>query len=395
MIADRQRLLGLLAQYAENNISPQDFEELCAYMNQPDADPVLLQALAEVGKDLALKPIIAEDKDRVYLQIKNHPDFVTAKPAKKSGLRIFWRGAAAAILILGIGIGYKLLNTPATKPAEIAAKTFAKEKIDMGNQMAVLTLANGKQVALGKSKSGSVTDEGTYSVDQQKGLLKYNNAVDNAGPVDAFNTVTIPKGSNYQLILSDGTKVWLNTNSSLTYPVAFNGKSREVTLTGEAYFEVVHNSAKPFIVNNALANVTVLGTHFNVKAYPDEKMTTTLLNGSVKVSKRNGGSAIIKPDQEAVVSYAQTNVGVQDIDAEEAIAWKNGYFLFNNQNIKEVMQTISRWYDVDIEYQGNMAGKTFGGTIARFEHVETLLKSIELTGVIHFKKEGRRIIVMP
>jgi len=395
MIADRQRLLSLLAQYAENNISPQDFEELCAYMNQPDADPVLLQALAEVSKDLALKPIIAEDKDRVYLQIKNHPDFVTAKPAKNAGLRIFWRGAAAAILILGIGIGYKLLNTPATKPAEITAKTFAKEKIDMGNQMAVLTLANGKQVALGKSKSGSVTDEGTYSVDQQKGLLKYNNAADNAGPVDAFNTVTIPRGSNYQLILSDGTKVWLNTNSSLTYPVAFNGKSREVTLTGEAYFEVVHNSAKPFIVNNALANVTVLGTHFNVKAYSDEKMTTTLLNGSVKVSKRNGGSAIIKPDQEAVVSYAQTNVGVQDIDAEEAIAWKNGYFLFNNQNIKEVMQTISRWYDVDIEYQGNMAGKTFGGTIARFEHVETLLKSIELTGVIHFKKEGRRIIVMP
>nr|WP_067054548.1 FecR family protein [Mucilaginibacter sp. L294] len=394
MIADRQRLLGLLAQYAKNEISPQDFEELSAYMNQPDADPVLLQALTDVNKGLALKPVSADDKDRIYQKIKNHPDFIASK-YKSSKLRVLWRGVAAAAILLGIGIGYNMLKVSDHKPVVVITKAKVQEKIDMGSKMAVLTLSNGKQVLLGKSMSGLIITEAGYSVNQQQGLLKYDGTSNKDSQDDALNTITVPQGSNYQLILSDGTKVWLNTNSSITYPVAFKGKSREVSLTGEAYFEVVHNASKPFIVNNELANVTVLGTHFNVKAYPDEKMTTTLLNGSVKVSKNGGGSTTIKPDQEATVSFGQSSVRVENIDAEEAIAWKNGYFLFNNENIKEVMKTIGRWYDVDIDYQGDMTGKTFGGTIARFERVETLLKSIEMTGVIHFKKTGRRITVMP
>jgi transmembrane sensor len=394
MIADRQRLLGLLAQYAKNEISPQDFEELSAYMNQPDADPVLLQALTEVSKGLALKPVSAEDKDLIYQKIKNHPDFIASKH-KPSKLRVLWRGVAAAAILLGIGIGYNMLKVADHKPVVTIARAKVHEKIDMESKMAVLTLSNGKRVPLGKSMSGLIATDAGYSVNQQQGLLKYDGTSNNDVQDGAFNTITVPQGSNYQLILSDGTKVWLNTNSSITYPVAFKGKSREVSLTGEAYFEVVHNTSKPFIVNNVLANVTVLGTHFNVKAYPDEKMVTTLLNGSVKVSKIGGGSTTIKPDQEAIVSFGQSNVRVYNIDAEEAIAWKNGYFLFNNENIKDVMKTIGRWYNVDIDYQGDMTGKTFGGTIARFERIEMLLKSIEMTGVIHFKKTGRRITVMP
>lgn len=263
-----------------------------------------------------------------------------------------------------------------------------------------LTLQNGTRVILSEANAGKLTEEMGITVSKAKdGLLVYTiNTPDvNAGGTDTttvFNTITTPRGEQYQLILQDGTKVWLNAATSLKFPVAFKGRQRTVELSGEAYFEVARNKKKPFLVSAHGTTVQVLGTHFNVNAYKDDSgVITTLLEGSVRVA-RGKSNTLIAPGQQALAAENQTNIIVKSADIEETMAWKNGFFTFHNTPITEIMKTLARWYDIEVEYQGKVSDKQFGGTIARNMDVTEILNNMQLTGAIHYKIQGRRVIIM-
>jgi ferric-dicitrate binding protein FerR (iron transport regulator) len=208
-----------------------------------------------------------------------------------------------------------------------------------------------------------------------------------------MNTLTTPRGGQYEVMLPDGTKVWLNSASSLTYPVTFAGKERRVELTGEAYFEVAKNTSSPFFVKTSGQTVKVLGTHFNINSYEDEKcVKTTLLEGSVVITSDGNKQAVnLKPGQQSVNKAASFDV-INEADIDEAVAWKNGKFLFRNTDLQTVMRQLSRWYDVDVEYQGTIAERHYRGRISRNVPVSQVFEILKTSG-INFIINGRTIIV--
>ncbi|GGB23687.1 hypothetical protein GCM10011500_44910 [Mucilaginibacter rubeus] len=262
-------------------------------------------------------------------------------------------------------------------------------------------MAGGSVVVLNDIKNGEIATQAGVQVSKTKeGLLVYkdNRTAGNKKPdinEPDQNTVTTPRGGQYQIVLSDGTKVWLNAATALKYPTSFSGKDRKVELSGEAYFEVAKNATKPFkVVVNGL-EVQVLGTHFNVMAYDNEKVVkTTLLEGKVRLFK-NGHEAVLKPGEQGVLNNQSSLFEVKDVKVDDETAWKNGFFAFNNESIETIMRQISRWYDVDVAFSEKMMRRNFGGSVSRYENVGTVLKALELTGSVHFNVEGRRITVMP
>jgi len=276
-------------------------------------------------------------------------------------------------------------------------------KITPGGNKAVLTLANGSKISLTDVKNGEVANQSgikiTKSRDSQ--LVYQQSAVSSTAKEITYNMIETPKGGQFQLILSDGTKVWLNAASSLRYPSAFGRGDRKVELVGEAYFEVAKNAAKPFLVSSSKQVVQVLGTHFNINAYTNEPVvSTTLLEGSVKViSPFTNTYKIIKPGQQSIIHRDDTNntgIKVKNIDPDEAVAWKNGYFMFEKEGLASILRKVSRWYDVEIENpQGDKLDKLlFSGTLSKYSDVTKVLRKLELTESVHFKIIGRRIIVM-
>lgn len=298
------------------------------------------------------------------------------------------RVAAAASIILALGLGWYFLAKQ--KPKKEEFPIASNNDIAPGSSMAILTLSDGRKVKLDGHSKGTIATQGNTAVTKgAEGLVSYK--ANGNGSTATFNTITTPKGGEYQVMLPDGTHVWLNAASSLKYPVAFNGQERKVELTGEAYFEVARNKAKPFRVTSAGQTVEVLGTHFNVNAYPDEAdITTTLLEGAVKVSKANRG-ALLKPGQQAI---AGENITVEEADTDLAVAWKNGKTYFKNADIPTMMRSLSRWYNVDVVYSGEIPLRTFTGGIPRKSNLSTLLKILNEMN-IHARIEGRKIIVTP
>ena len=269
--------------------------------------------------------------------------------------------------------------------------------ITPGRNRAVLTLANGKKLDLDDTQTGIISRQGASIVSKSAdGKLAYGNNTDTRDKnAVTYNTIETPRGGQYQLTLADGTEVWLNAGSSLKYPTTFTGKERKVELTGEAYFEVAKNKEKPFSVALNGMEVEVLGTHFNVMAYNDENtIETTLLEGSVKLTK-DGSSTMLIPNQKGVLNSGASNFRVHVVNTENVIAWKNGFFKFDDENIETIMRKVARWYDVDVSYKGNLKRQNFGGKVPRFKDISQLLTTLELTGTIHFKIDGRRITVMP
>ncbi len=263
-----------------------------------------------------------------------------------------------------------------------------------GQDKALLTLADGSVIPLDSAGNGVLASQNYASVTNNNGKLIYN-ALDTADVLSTvFNTISTPRGGQYQIVLADGTKVWLNAASSLQYPVAFNGNERRVLLNGEAYFEVAKNKSKPFIVQVKDVNVTVLGTHFNIMSYDDEdRIATTLLEGSVNIAKA-GVSKLILPGQQMRFYKSGKNELKDNADIEQAVAWKNGKFNFADADIKTIMRQLSRWYNIDVVYDAQLPDANFGGILGRKEDVGQLLKVFELTGRVHFKIEGTKITVM-
>ena len=277
-----------------------------------------------------------------------------------------WRMAAACVVgFLAFSTYLLLRNNSNHQTAQtLADNKIAKNDIKPGSDKAVLTLADGSTIMLQDAQNGAIAQQGSANVVKLNGKLDYN-ASGSQTPEILYNTIATPRGGQYEVQLPDGTHVWLNAASSLRFPTAFTGINREVELTGEAFFEVAKNKSIPFVVNVQHNKVTVLGTHFNINAYSDEKsINTTLLEGSVKF---NAGlqEKLLKPGQQSVFTPATAALTVKPVDINQVIAWKNGFFEFDNTDLATIMRQISRWYDVDISYQTRDSKSLFGGGISR------------------------------
>lgn len=320
-----------------------------------------------------------------------------AKQKRRRLLRVraWYAAAATIILILSSGLYFNNLR----KKAPVLTKTESprfKNDVLPGDNRAVLTLDDGSQINLDDAQNGVLASEDNTDIRKTgSGKLEYS-AGEKLIQSVKYNTLSTPMGGQYQLSLPDGSKVWLNSGSSIRFPTAFIGKERVVELKGEAYFDITENKKMPFIVrtNNSM-DIKVLGTQFNVMAYDDEKsINTTLVEGSVQILKESG-TAFLEPGQAAILNKGTGKIKVAEADIDEAVAWKNGYFIFSNENIESIMRKVSRWYNIEVDYQGNLSNKDFVGTISRDKNISELLKMLELTGAIHFKVDGRRVTVMP
>jgi transmembrane sensor len=313
------------------------------------------------------------------------------KPTIKRGYRLWPRIVAAASILLILSIGGYFLLDQSKSEEKWVAQNF-KNDIIPGSNSATLTLGNGKVVVLNATANGRLAVQGNMAVKKTSdGKLEYRVISNTDGEV-MENTLTTRRKEQYKVVLADGTNVWLNASSSIKYPTQFNGKYRDVTVTGEAYFEVAHNAAKPFRVISATQTIEVLGTHFNVNTYADEPaVSTTLLEGSVKVFNFNA-SKIIKPGEQAVLMGGQLDVRTANV--EETVAWKNGYFRFNKENIESIMRKLSRWYDIDVVFDGPVPDEEYIGTCARSRNISEVLKVLQYSKSVHFKIEGRRITVL-
>ncbi|MEO5998254.1 MAG: FecR domain-containing protein [Chitinophagaceae bacterium] len=301
--------------------------------------------------------------------------------------------AAAAVFLIGTFSYFFLFNTT-SKPAQIVKVLRNDVKAPQSNK-AMITLANGQKIYLDSVGNDSLATQGNVKLVKLKGgEIAYQQSAGDGGKNLQYNTLTNPRGSKViNMFLADGSKIWLNAGSAVTYPVAFVGVERKVSVTGEAYFEVAHDASKPFIVNYSSMSVEVLGTHFNINAFEDEDhdVKVTLLKGSVKIDNENA-NRLLKPGQQALVNK---EIKVKsDVDLSFVMAWKDGYFQFNNASLQNVLKQVSRWYDVDVVYEGSNQPRQFVGEMQKNLNLSEMLKILEKNEV-HFRIEEKRLIVKP
>lgn len=310
--------------------------------------------------------------------------------------QLWKRVSSAAAIIMTVGLCYYSFRSE-----HMTVSTIARiQDVSPGANKAVLTLANGKKISITDAKDGELARQSGISIKKTAdGQLVYTaDGSDPVGKNPIYNTIETPRGGQYQVILPDGTKVWLNAASSIKFPTTFSGlANRKVELNGEAYLEVAKNKAFPFIVKTAEQEVEVLGTHFNVNSYNDEEaIKTTLLEGAVLVhlNKNDPGQKEIRlvPGQQSAV-YKAGAATVAVVDVNDAIAWKKGYFEFTNENVYQIMRKVARWYDVQVIYEGDIPLSTMEGTMSRFQNVSKILDIMQSTGLLKFKIEGRKIYV--
>jgi transmembrane sensor len=385
---DKQSFFSLLDKYQEGTASA--------------AEQVLIEEYYRRMEKAGATELTADEeaalKEAMYKQISAHLAEQESKVVSIKRKR-YGMAAAAAVLLTMIGAGSYVwfLKQPVETPQQ--AKTIKPKPSDLppGRDAAVLILADGHTIIL-DSASGTISQQGGTTVINANGQVSYaNTSGKNKPSTIVYNTVSTARGNQYQLVLADGSKVWLNSASSLRFPTSFNSDKREVELDGEGYFEIAKNAAKPFHVKTQTQDIEVLGTHFNVNAYNDEtSVKTTLLEGSVVVKSEAAArnSVILKPGQQAVLSRANSPFTIDHSpDIDQVMAWKNGWFEFEKTDIKTIMRQISRWYDVDIRYETKTDNETYGGRISRNLNLSNILKMLENYGV-HFKLEGKTLTVI-
>ncbi|SMC39809.1 FecR family protein [Pedobacter africanus] len=297
--------------------------------------------------------------------------------------KLWPRIAAAASIILLAGVGLWLGSSYIPGFQDRTAQ-YAHD-VAPGRNRATITLDDGKMIDLSDGKSGVVMGDGKLSYNDGSPVATASRA-----SRTAMASVVTPRGGTYEVVLPDGTKVQLNASSSIKFPSSFKSLAeRRVELNGEAYFEVAKNKKQPFIVKSRNQEVRVLGTHFNVNAYDDEAATkTTLLEGSIQINHK-----ILKPDQQAV--QAAGNISIREVNATDAVDWKNGEFICDNEPLESLMRKISRWYDVEVVYSNpELKERTYSGSLSRYDHVIGVLKALEFAGTIKFKLENRRIQIL-
>ncbi|QEH41816.1 FecR family protein [Chitinophaga sp. XS-30] len=387
-IQQQEKLQSLLSRYVEGSIGETEVEELSRFLKDEQYDDIVKQILTDLSAHITPAGTEKEEMQKMISRVKE----VSANMPMRERVP-YTRWAAAAVLVLMFGVGGYFLFYGDGQPALAPVTTRYSNDIPPGGNKAILTLADGSTITLDDAGPGALAQQGsTQIVKTGTGSLAYNSVAGDG--VVHYNTLTTPFGGRYQVVLPDGSRVWLNAGSSLRYPTAFAGNSREVELSGEAYFEVTGNAAKPFRVRaQDGTSVEVLGTHFNVSAYAGESQsTTTLLEGAVQVSKGQGNSRLA-PGQQAIAGNTVQVLANADINA--AVAWKNGLFMFNDADIETIMKQLSRWYDIEVVYEGGPVKELFNATIPRDVPVSKVFELLELTNLIHFKIDGKKVTVIP
>lgn len=393
------RLKYLLKQFATDASTPDEVRELFGWIKKSNDDTLLKDKIRELWNAQGSEKELPEaDWNVIYAKIMQ-----TQVKKKKY---IWWQYAAAAMFILSVSVAaYLWLNKPADRLVVQQREAPNQDDILPGGEKAVLTLADGTEVLLDSVNTGVLSQQGNVKITKlNNGQLSYqftnNSGESNNGEI-LYNTIVTPRGGQYQIVLADGTKVWLNAASSLRFPATFVGKAREVELTGEGYFEVAHNQAMPFKVTVNGVEVNVLGTHFNISAYPDDaNVKTTLLEGSVRIEK-DGAGKTISPGEQARISNksnsANPNISVRKVDVGDVVAWTNGRFIFHDDNIQSVMKQLARWYDVSVSFEGDITNEEFVGVInrSRYENISEILGMLEKTRTVSFVVNRRHVTVMP
>lgn len=366
------------------------FEQL---LHSMESEQALQQHLDEMLGQV--EPVAAEETQQ-YLYERIKENYIKEKPAGRVHfLRNPWlRYAAAVIIIAGLAV-YFWKNEPKKETSAAAVSKQMRTDVEPGRDGAILTLADGRRLVLDSLGNGIIATQNGAKVVLSNGALSYDQN-GNASTGIIYNTMHTPKGRQFQLVLPDGTKVWLNAASSITYPTVFTGNSRKVEINGEAYFEVVKNAQMPFIVAIPRGGeVKVLGTHFNINAYEDEDaVRTTLLEGSVTVKSAAESFIFLKPGEQAVLSRANSPLTIHySPNLEQVMAWKNGLFNFNGYDIKAVMREIGRWYDLDIVYEAEPEPEEVMGELQRNLSLSQVMKILQKIHV-KYRIEGRQLIVM-
>lgn len=387
---DQQRINHLISGFLNGNLTAAEKAELDDFLKDPVNRETFVSAVSHLTGEEEEQAAFDESLEPVLSRVLD----VDRTPATKIVRFRFPYRRVAAIVVLAAGIaGYFYWSHKAPQKHELAGNEQATpEEVMPGSNKATLILEDGTAVPLDSTGSQTIK-QGNTVVQRNNGQLLYSGR-----PVAAklvYNILATPKGGQYQVVLPDGTKVWLNAASRLKYPVAFTGSDRLVELEGEAYFETTKDAHKPFIVKAGDLKVQVLGTSFDIMAYKDEKHThTTLISGAVKVASEKE-SKLLQPGQQAVMNTNAGNIGVNTVNTDEVIAWKNGYFSFRDADIAAVMRQLERWYDITVSYPSGIPKGTFSGEMGRGLTLSEALKILEQTNVNFKIQEGRHIVILP
>jgi ferric-dicitrate binding protein FerR (iron transport regulator) len=381
------RINYLLQQFQSGQLSQEERQELLVLV---EAQPDLLKAeIAEMIDKEDQNPSKGSTSSDWPAVLKNIFTVDKGQAPKKVSLFPVMKWLSAAVILIAASFSmFFYLN----KKKEHVYTT----DVLPGNNKAILTLADGKKISLSDALNGDIAEQSGISISKTAdGQIVYTVAKTESSDDDRMNTISTPNGGEWQIKLPDGSLVWLNAASSLTYNLNLaSAKQRLVKLQGEAYFEVAKDKAHPFVVSTEKQTVEVLGTHFNINSYPDERVTkTTLLEGSIRVSHRDTQETeILQPGEQSIVS--SSGISVNEVDTDEFIAWTKGYFMFNNERQESIMRKLSRWYNVEVEYADEAAKNVmYYGTVSRFEKVSKVLRKFEQTGEVRFDIKANKIIV--
>ncbi|NML21210.1 FecR family protein [Pseudoflavitalea sp. G-6-1-2] len=397
---DTSKLSFLYHKLIDGTASSAEKAELARLAAIPENEPALLELMNEAWDTFdSEENILTGLQSETMLRKALEDESSTAEipPAHRIGLRRGWIKYAAAIVLLAgtATVYYFNSNKPPEQPV-IAGKEEQAADVLPGGEKAVLTLADGRRIVLDSAANGQLAQQGNVQVEKlANGQIRYIPA-NASGNTVMWNTMSTPTGGQYQITLPDGTRVWLNAASSITYPASFVSKQRLVKIKGEVYFDVAKNKEQPFVVEMPdQSNIEVLGTAFNVNAYADEaNIKTTLAEGSIKLIKADQ-SAILKPGQQGTVS-AQQKDGIKvisGVDLAQAFAWKNGLFSFNDADFPSIMRQLERWYNIQVKYQNAIPDITLKGKMYRNVNLSVILDYLQKMGV-KLRKEGNTIVIL-
>lgn len=375
---NRQELIQIFQKYLDGNATPEEQRFVEAWYESFGKDAGITDSYTEEQ--------LGQMEARMEYELKKRMEASRPRPLWKSLHRLVTpsRVAAAVFLILSLAGAWYIMSNQGSKETMTDESTLHAIDLPPGSDQGILTLTDGSQIVLGSVSTGMLARQGNTLIQKiEDGLVAYTG--EDASLEPGLNTLTVPSGGKYSLVLPDGSRVWLNAESSITFPTAFSGRKRSVKISGEVYFDVAKDPARPFIVqvgNNR--QIRVLGTQFNVNAYSDEEeITTTLLEGSVEILPGgNAGLAVrLKPGEQAAFSETGQISVRHGVNTDEIVAWKNGMFHFEKADIQSVMRQISRWYNVEVVYEGPLPDRNFSGKIDRQSNASEALDILRFTGL--------------
>lgn len=394
------RLLLLYKKFQSKTASVEELTELNNFLASEGAEQHLFELVEKEYQSSEIKqPELSEFRaGQIFQQITSQPQ--THRKVRKLWPRI--AGVAAIAALLAIAILFKDQILSIGNQSQVVS---SNQDIAPGKSVATLTLANGRKILLSAMPSGELANESGVTISKTSdGEILYEIKEHSAAESGQHNLLSTAMGETYQVKLPDGSRVWLNAASSLKYPVSFSSlKDRRVELHGEAYFEIAKDKLHPFLVETDGQEVTVLGTHFNIKAYQQDKnIVTTLAEGSVRVGYQASAwsdhgkivykdEVILSPGQQSLLKGE--TISVSKAVLEESLAWKDGNFVFNDANIEKIMQDIARWYNIQVVYEGSVPAGKFSGNVSRTKNISQILRALESTKLVHFKIEGRKVYV--